>query len=261
MKAVEFDMNKNFIKDVMKKLSNSSIKFAAVQFSTEIRTVFDFNDYQNGSAEEKLMKERHMKSLTNTYKAINYVLKNVLNSVSSGADPNAQKALVIITDGDPSDNDDYNILNICDEQNILRYIIGVGKVDLTTLTQLAAEPKLNNTFYIQEYNGLKGLLDNLQKKIYNIEGSKEAHGRDRQKELSQSGFSVVYQEPLRTAPSPPEISYSTRPSPPERISYSTGPLSLLRMSATAQDPPSSEESLQHRTVSPGNSYTAQDRSP
>uniref|UniRef100_A0A8C1LAM5 Zmp:0000001082 n=1 Tax=Cyprinus carpio TaxID=7962 RepID=A0A8C1LAM5_CYPCA len=194
MKAVEFDMNKNFIKDVMKKLSNSSIKFAAVQFSTEIRTVFDFNDYQNGSAEEKLMKERHMKSLTNTYKAINYVLKNVLNSVSSGADPNAQKALVIITDGDPSDNDDYNILNICDEQNILRYIIGVGKVDLTTLTQLAAEPKLNNTFYIQEYNGLKGLLDNLQKKIYNIEGSKEAHGRDRQKELSQSGFSVVYQE-------------------------------------------------------------------
>lgn len=49
-------------------------QFAAVQFSTDVRTVFDFNDYQNGSAEEKLMKEKHMKSLTNTHKAINYIL-------------------------------------------------------------------------------------------------------------------------------------------------------------------------------------------
>ncbi|XP_059411093.1 integrin alpha-L-like [Carassius carassius] len=194
MKQHEFEMNKKFIKDVMKKLSNSSIKFAAVQFSGDVRTVFDFNDYQNGSAEEKLMKEKHMKSLTNTYKAINFILKDLLNSVSSGADPNSQKALVIITDGKPTDNDDYNVLNRCDEQNILRYIIGVGNVELTGLTQQASEPKHNNTFYIENYSGLGGLLDNLQKKIYNIEGSKDAQGRDRQKELSQSGFSVVYQE-------------------------------------------------------------------
>ncbi|XP_052402624.1 integrin alpha-L [Carassius gibelio] len=194
MKAHEFEMNKKFIKDVMKKLSNSSIKFAAVQFSGDVRTVFDFNNYQTGSAEEKLMKEIHMKSLTNTYKAINFVLKNLLNRVSSGADPNAQKALVIITDGDPSDNDDDNVLKKCDEQNILRYIIGVGNIDLTGLTQLASEPKQSNTFYIKDYSGLEGLLDNLQKKIYNITGSKDAQGRDRQKELSQSGFSVVYQQ-------------------------------------------------------------------
>ncbi|XP_058646418.1 integrin alpha-M-like isoform X2 [Onychostoma macrolepis] len=194
MKTPEFELNKYFIKDVMKKLSNSSIKFAAVQFSKNVRTVFDFNDYQNGFAEQKLMKEKHMQSLTNTHKAINYVLSNLLNNVSSGADLNATKALVIITDGDPSDNDDNNVLSRCDKQNILRYIIGVGNLDLTKLVQLASEPKHNNTFYIQNYRGLEGLLDNLQKKIYNIEGSKEALGRDRQRELSQSGFSVIYQE-------------------------------------------------------------------
>ncbi|XP_077093900.1 integrin alpha-L-like [Siphateles boraxobius] len=176
----------------MRKLSNSSIKFAAVQFATKSRIVFDFNDYQNGSAEDKLMKESHMKALTNTHGAINYVLKNLLNSVLSGADLCAQKALVIITDGDPSDNDNDNVLNRYDEQNILRFIIGVGKVDLTRLTHLASEPKINNTFYIQDYNGLEGLLDNLQKKIYNIEGSKDAHSKDRQKELSQSGFCQGY---------------------------------------------------------------------
>ncbi|XP_059411000.1 integrin alpha-L-like [Carassius carassius] len=189
MKQHEFEMNKKLIKDVMKNLSNSPIKFAG-----DVRTVFDFNDYQNGSAEEKLMKEKHMKSLTCTYKAINYVLENLLNSVSFGANPNAQKVLVMITDGDPSDNDDYNVLNRYDDQNILRYVIGVGKVDLTGLTQLASEPKQNNTFYIKDYRRLKGLLDNLQKNIYNIKGLKDAQGRDRQKELSQSGFSVVYQE-------------------------------------------------------------------
>ncbi|ROJ94326.1 Integrin alpha-M [Anabarilius grahami] len=193
MKDNDFEMNKKFIIDVMKKLSNSSIKFAAVQFSSAFRTVFDFNDYQNGSAEGKLMKEKHMKSLTNTRRAIKYALTNLLNNASSGADLSAQKALVIITDGDPTDPESENIiLKTCDEQNILRYIIGVGKLDLTRLTQLASEPKTNNTFYIQDYNGLEGLLDNLQKKIYNIEGSKDAQSKDRPKELSQSGFSVLY---------------------------------------------------------------------
>ncbi|KAK2909579.1 hypothetical protein Q8A67_005416 [Cirrhinus molitorella] len=191
LKAHEFQINKEFIKDVMKKLSNSSINFAAVQFATIMRTVFDFNDYQSGSAEDKLKKEAHMKVLTNTYNAINYVLNNLLNNVSSGVNPKAQKALVIITDGEPSDNDYGNILQKCDELNILRYVIGVGKVSLATITHLASEPKHTNTFYIQEYSGLQGLLDNLQKKIYNIEGSKDAHSRDRKKELSQSGFSVA----------------------------------------------------------------------
>ncbi|KAI2645189.1 Integrin alpha-L [Labeo rohita] len=170
MKAHEFQMNKDFIKNVMEELSDSSIKFAAVQFSSERQTVFDFNDYQNGFAE------------------------NLLNNVSSGANPNAQKALVIITDGEPSDNDRENVLSRCDEQNIVRYIIGVGKVSLNTLTKLASEPKQNNTFYIQQYSGLQGLADNLQKKINNIKGSKEARGRNVQRELSQSGFSVIHQE-------------------------------------------------------------------
>ncbi|NP_001373553.1 integrin alpha-D isoform 1 precursor [Danio rerio] len=192
MKPEEFDLNKDFITDIMKKLSNSSIKFAAVQFATTFSTVFDFNDYQLGSAEQKLQKEKHMSALTNTHGAIKYVLENLLNNVSSGANPKAQHALVIITDGDPTDRDNEHVLEKCDKQNILRYIIGVGGLaNLARLTSLASEPKHNNTFFIKDYKGLEGLLDNLQKKIYNIEGSTEAHSKDRLKELSQSGFSVI----------------------------------------------------------------------
>lgn len=49
-------------------------QFAAVQFSTDYNKVFDFNDYDAGRAHYKLMKEPHMKSLTNTHKALTFVM-------------------------------------------------------------------------------------------------------------------------------------------------------------------------------------------
>jgi len=50
----------------------------------------------------------------------------------------------------------------------------VGRVSLVKLKGLASEPRDNNTFHIKDYEGLKGLLDNLQIKIYNIEGKMQA---------------------------------------------------------------------------------------
>ncbi|XP_065136688.1 integrin alpha-M-like [Paramisgurnus dabryanus] len=191
-----FNSNKDFIVNIMTKLSNSSIKFAAVQFSKSFRTVFDFNDYQNNLAKEKLMKDPHMHEITNTHGAIKYTLDKLFNNVSSGVNPNATKALVIITDGQPHDVDYDNVIGSCDEQNIVRYMIGVGDVSPASLKLMASEPKDNNTFYIDNYNGLLGLLDDLQKKIYNIKGSHETNKSNDQQnfesELSQSGFSVVY---------------------------------------------------------------------
>ncbi|XP_051992774.1 LOW QUALITY PROTEIN: integrin alpha-L-like [Xyrauchen texanus] len=190
MKSMEFDMNKPFIKDIMRSFSNSSIKFAAVQFSSRSRTVFDFNDFLNNTAEEKLNKEPQMSTLTNTHSAINYVLSNLFNNQSSGADLKATKVLLIITDGDPTDRDTKNILKSCDEQNILRFVIGVGNIDLKKLTSLASVPKQNNTFYIQDYAGLNGIIDDLKNKINSVEGSR-ALTSDRQNEISSRGFSVV----------------------------------------------------------------------
>nr|XP_055053135.1 integrin alpha-M-like [Misgurnus anguillicaudatus] len=196
MTKADFNFNKDLIVNIMTKPSNSSIKFAAVQFSKFFRTVFDFNDYQNNLAKEKLMKEPQMHEITHTHGAIKYTLDKLLNNVSSGVNPNATKAMVIITDGDPSDVDYDYVIKSCEEQNILRYMIGVGHVGLAKLKLMASEPKDNNTFYIENYNRLLGLLDDLQKKIYNIKGSHETNkSNDRQNfesELSQSGFSVVY---------------------------------------------------------------------
>uniref|UniRef100_A0A4W5P3D4 Zmp:0000001082 n=1 Tax=Hucho hucho TaxID=62062 RepID=A0A4W5P3D4_9TELE len=193
MTAEEFDENKGFIDNIMTTLKNSSIKFAAVQFSTNTSTVFNFHDYQEGRALTELWKEEHMAELTNTHKAIDFVLKNIFENQAAGATADATKVLVIITDGNPSDADkNLNSIKRSDEKNIIRFVIGVKNVDLTKLKSLASEPKENNTFLIQDYNGLQGILDNFQKKIFNIEGSKTALAGNLTKEMSQSGFSAVY---------------------------------------------------------------------
>lgn len=47
----------------------------------------------------------------------------------------------------------------------------VGTVNLQSLIGLASEPKWNNTFMIENYDGLNRLLDQLQNKIYSVEGN------------------------------------------------------------------------------------------
>uniref|UniRef100_A0A3B4AFK9 VWFA domain-containing protein n=1 Tax=Periophthalmus magnuspinnatus TaxID=409849 RepID=A0A3B4AFK9_9GOBI len=134
MTEKEFEENKYFIEDIMSNLKNTSIKFAAVQFSTEVRTVFTFNDYT-----EVLML---------------FYLQAYLY---------ATKVLVLITDGDPSDSDRaYG--------SIMKYD---SMVDVTKLKLIASEPKDNNTFHIENYNGLTGVLENFQKKIFQTEGLKK----------------------------------------------------------------------------------------
>ncbi|XP_064801875.1 integrin alpha-L-like [Oncorhynchus masou masou] len=125
MTTEEFDENKGFINNIMTTLKNSSIKFAAVQFSTNTKTVFNFRDYQEGRALTKLWKEEHMADLTNTHKAIDFVLKNIFENQAAGATADATKVLVIITDGNPSDTDKrFNSINRSDEKNIIRFVIG-----------------------------------------------------------------------------------------------------------------------------------------
>uniref|UniRef100_A0AAY4DCH1 VWFA domain-containing protein n=1 Tax=Denticeps clupeoides TaxID=299321 RepID=A0AAY4DCH1_9TELE len=193
METTHFNENKNFIKNIMKHFANASIQFAAVQFSTKFRTVFTFKDFQNRHAFDKLEKEPHMKALTNTYGAMQYVVENLFKNPTAGGVPDAIKVIVIITDGNPSDLKKPRLLKELDNDAVIRYIIAVGnEVKIENLMHIASDPKVNNTFYIENYNGLTGLLNNLQVKIFNIEGSKNAFGGNLLKEVSQSGFSAVY---------------------------------------------------------------------
>ncbi|KAF7225371.1 integrin alpha-L isoform X1 [Nothobranchius furzeri] len=195
MTKAEFNKNKDFINEIMINLKNTSIKFAAVQFSLTFRTVFDFKDYDAGKALEKLNKEQHMKSLTNTHGALEFVLKNLFEDPNAGGSPDASKAVVIITDGDPSDTDKNDIVQTYEKKKIIRVVIGVveGKnVDMAKFSSIASQPHDKNIFEIQKYDGLTGILKSFQNKIFAVEESKATLADDLVNEMSQSGFSTAF---------------------------------------------------------------------
>uniref|UniRef100_A0A3B3D5Z4 VWFA domain-containing protein n=1 Tax=Oryzias melastigma TaxID=30732 RepID=A0A3B3D5Z4_ORYME len=170
MTEEEFKKNKDFIKSIMDSLSNTTIKFAAVQFSRRPRIVFDFNDHVAGRALEKLMKEKHMKSLTNTYRALQLILDNLFGKESAGATPGATQVLVLITDGDPSDTQKDVVLTKYDQKNIIRFVIGVRINSMEKIKPIASEPKDKHVFKIEDYKGLDGILKTLKNKIIILEG-------------------------------------------------------------------------------------------
>ncbi|XP_053711012.1 integrin alpha-M-like isoform X2 [Synchiropus splendidus] len=193
MGEIDFKKNKDFILNIMSSLGDTSIKFAAVQFASEHRTVFTFNDYTNGLAQEKIEREPHMMSLTNTYAALEFLLDTIFDNTADGASPDATKVLVLITDGNPTDMDYENntIIKTYDKKSIIRFVIGVKIANMDKIQEIASHPKKNNTFKIEDYNGLTGILENFQTHLFSVEGSTVARAGEMTKEMSQSGFSLV----------------------------------------------------------------------
>ncbi|XP_032099091.1 integrin alpha-L isoform X1 [Sapajus apella] len=186
----EFQKILEFMKDVMKKLSNTSYQFAAVQFSTSYKTEFNFLDYAKQKDPDALLRHvEHMLLLTNTFGAINYVAKEVFRE-ELGARPDATKVLIIITDGEATDNG-----NIDAAKDIIRYIIGIGKNFQTkesqeTLHKFASKPAGEFVKILDTFEKLKDLFTELQKKIYVIEGTSKQDLTSFDMELSSSGISA-----------------------------------------------------------------------
>ncbi|XP_006896670.1 PREDICTED: integrin alpha-L [Elephantulus edwardii] len=186
----EFQKILDFMKDVMKKLSNSSYQFAAVQFSSTYKTEFNFLDYvQKKDPDVLLANVEHMLLLTNTFGAINYVAKQVFRE-ELGARPDATKVLIIITDGEATDSGDIEVA-----KDIIRYIIGIGKHFKTkesqeTLHKFASTPTKEFVKILDTFEKLKDLFTELQKKIYVIEGTSKQDLASFNMELSSSGISA-----------------------------------------------------------------------
>ncbi|XP_015346785.1 integrin alpha-L isoform X1 [Marmota marmota marmota] len=186
----EFQKIVDFMKDVMRKLSNSSYQFAAVQFSTNYHTEFNFLDYVRLKDPDVLLAHvEHMFELTNTFGAINYVATQVFQK-EQGARPDATKVLIIITDGEATD-----FANIDKAKDIIRYVIGIGKHFQTkktqeTLHKFASNPTKEFVKILNTFEKLKDLFTELQKKIYDIEGTNQQDLTSFNMELSSSGISA-----------------------------------------------------------------------
>nr|KAF6440836.1 integrin subunit alpha L [Rousettus aegyptiacus] len=170
--------------------ANGRLLFAAVQFSSTFKTEFNFLDYVKLKNPDLLLaKVKHMRELTNTFGAINYVANNVFQQ-DLGARPDATKVLIIITDGEATDKE-----NIDAAKDIVRYIIGIGKHFTTnksqeTLHEFASKPAEEFVKILDTFEKLKDLFTELQKKIYVIEGTDKQDLTSFNMELSSSGISA-----------------------------------------------------------------------
>uniref|UniRef100_A0A8C4LZV8 Integrin subunit alpha L n=1 Tax=Equus asinus TaxID=9793 RepID=A0A8C4LZV8_EQUAS len=170
--------------------TNESLLFAAVQFSTTYKTEFTFSDYVQWKDPDVLLATvKHMRQLTNTFGAINYVVTNVFRQ-DLGARPDATKVLIIITDGEATDKGNTDAA-----KDIIRYIIGIGKHFKTkesqeTLHNFASTPTKEFVKILDTFEKLKDLFTELQKKIYVIEGTSRQDLTSFDMELSSSGISA-----------------------------------------------------------------------
>ncbi|KFO36306.1 Integrin alpha-L [Fukomys damarensis] len=186
----EFQKVVDFMKDVMTKLSNSSFQFAAVQFSSNYTTEFNFLDYVKLKDPDLLLAGvKHMKELTNTFGAINYVATKVFQP-QEGARPDATKVLIIITDGEATDRGNVDVAH-----DIIRYIIGIGKNFKTKQSQeelhkFGSQPIKEFVKILDTFEKLKYVFTELEKKIYAIEGTSKQDLTSFDMELSSSGISA-----------------------------------------------------------------------
>uniref|UniRef100_A0ABM5EIH2 Integrin alpha-L isoform X1 n=1 Tax=Pogona vitticeps TaxID=103695 RepID=A0ABM5EIH2_9SAUR len=188
----QFNTLKDFMINVMEKLYNSTIHFAAVQFSQHTKIEFDFNGYINEPNPRKLLAEvQHMKHLTNTFSAIKYVMDNVFLP-ERGMREGSNKVIVIITDGLATDKD-KGIIAEATKKGILRLIIGVGvhfnsEESKEKIRQLASAPFDQTVKLLTRFEDLKNSFDDLQSKIFAIEGTSDTGSFHM--EMSSSGFSA-----------------------------------------------------------------------
>ncbi|XP_032062971.1 integrin alpha-L-like, partial [Aythya fuligula] len=191
MNSQQFGAIRDFMVEVMEQLSNSSIRFAAVQFSDQAQTAFTLRDYAERPRPRELLQDLvQLRQLTDTFSAIKFVAENIFTP-EQGARAGAKRVMIIITDGDATDT---GTVQEAEERGIMRYIIGVGNNFNTPNTQLylsqfASRPSSEFVKVLDSFDKLRGLFRELQAKIYDIEGTSDQNRFHL--ELSSSGFSVA----------------------------------------------------------------------
>uniref|UniRef100_A0A672U9N3 VWFA domain-containing protein n=1 Tax=Strigops habroptila TaxID=2489341 RepID=A0A672U9N3_STRHB len=193
MSPEQFGAIRDFMVDVMEKLENTSIHFGAVQFSTEVQPQFTLADYAARPRPRELLRGlRQLGHLTDTFSAIAYVTRRIFTP-AGGARAGARRVLIIVTDGDATDEDQGSVRE-AEQNDIIRYVIGVGNNFNSPdtrlyLSQFASRPSTEFVKVLDSFEKLRGLFHDLQAKIYDIEGTSD-HNRFHL-ELCSSGMSIA----------------------------------------------------------------------
>ncbi|CAM5148410.1 unnamed protein product [Natator depressus] len=174
------------------------LQFALMQYSHRFREHFDFFQYSRSRDPDDLVRAvTQLTGATHTATAIRKVVRELFTS-GRGARDKATKILIVITDGqkyrDPLSYSDA--IPEAERAGIICYAIGVGKAFSRAaaqweLQEIASEPTDKHVFRVDNFDALQGIQNQLQEKIFAIEGTQSQSGSSFQLEMSQEGFSSL----------------------------------------------------------------------
>uniref|UniRef100_A0A8C9ET15 VWFA domain-containing protein n=1 Tax=Pavo cristatus TaxID=9049 RepID=A0A8C9ET15_PAVCR len=159
----DFQRMKIFIIEVIRRFRGTDTRFAVVQFSTGVQLHVGFSDFDRLSApdlEQRVLGVAQSNGITQTATAIRTVLY--------GGDT--------VSDGDvpPQVGSAFKDPNAAAE-----------------LQTIASAPPQAHVFRVDNFEALRGIQEQLQEKIFAIEGTRPAFGSSFQLEMAQEGFSAL----------------------------------------------------------------------
>ncbi|XP_004691726.1 PREDICTED: integrin alpha-D [Condylura cristata] len=191
-----FQQMKDFVIAVMNQFKGTNTLFALMQYSKSMKTHFTFTQFQSSPSPESLVNPIvQLGSLTYTATGIQKVVRELFHS-KSGARKTAKKILLVITDGkkykDPLGYSD--VIPEAEHAGIIRYAIGVGKEfhnpsARQELNTIASAPSQDHVFKVDNFEALSSIQNQLQEKIFAIEGTQSRTSSTFWHEMSQAGFS------------------------------------------------------------------------
>uniref|UniRef100_A0AAZ1X9W8 VWFA domain-containing protein n=1 Tax=Oreochromis aureus TaxID=47969 RepID=A0AAZ1X9W8_OREAU len=185
--STDFQTMKNFVKELIKSLLSSDTQFSVSQFSNSPEVHFNFQKFSSsGSVDNEINGIRQSGGVTYTAKAIRHTVKQYSRQ-------NVKKVLIVITDGESNDRHDLGgAAQQAESKNIVRFSIGVGNAFTKTeakreLDTIASSPSDKHVFQVKNFNALEVIRQNLQDKIFSIEGYSMAIAKTRRGSLTVVG--------------------------------------------------------------------------
>ncbi|XP_072562099.1 cartilage matrix protein [Paramormyrops kingsleyae] len=162
----EFEQVKVFLTKVIDGLTvgPNATRVGVVNYASRVKNEVSLKTYRTKAALVKAVKRiEPLSSGTMTGLAIQFAL-NVAFSEGEGArlhSPEISKVVIIVTDGRPQDNV-RDVATRAREAGIELFAIGVGRVDMNTLRQIASEPLEEHVDYVESYSVIEKLTKKFQ---------------------------------------------------------------------------------------------------
>uniref|UniRef100_A0A8C0R4Q1 Integrin alpha-D-like n=1 Tax=Canis lupus dingo TaxID=286419 RepID=A0A8C0R4Q1_CANLU len=193
-----FKQMKDFVRALMGHFEGTNTLFSLIQYSHLLKIHFTFTQFQNSWNPLSLVDPIvQLKGLTYTATGIRKVVEELFHS-KNGARKSAKKILIVITDGqkykDPLEYSD--VIPQAERAGIIRYAIGVGDAfwkpsAKQELDNIGSEPAQDHVFRVDNFAALSSIQEQLQEKIFALEGTQSTTSSSFQHEMSQEGFSSV----------------------------------------------------------------------